>query len=68
MRNDIIIQGGTILISVILAISFFMLLFVSILRPQEVIMSLILIVMTIVLLSILSVVFQIQEDVGRLKK
>lgn len=68
MRNDIIIQGGTILISVILAISFFMLLSVSILRPQEVIMSLIMIVMTIVLLSILSVAFQIQEDLRRLKK
>lgn len=61
-------QGGSLVISIVLAISFFMLLFVGVLSPKDVIISLILIVIAIILLSILSVAGQIQEDLRRMKE
>ena len=61
-------QGGSLVISIVLAISFFMLLSVGVLSPKDVIISLILIVIAIILLSILSVAGQIQEDLRRMKK
>ncbi|UCC92088.1 MAG: hypothetical protein JSV39_02410 [Candidatus Aenigmatarchaeota archaeon] len=63
-----IMQGGSLVISIVLAISFFMLLFVGVLSPKDVIISLILIVIAIILLSILSVAGQIQEDLRRMKE
>ena len=68
MRRYMILQGGSLVISVILALSFFMLLFVGILDPQSVILSLILLVVAIILLSIMSLLSQIQEDLRRMKK
>jgi hypothetical protein len=61
-------QGGSLIISIVLAISFFMLLSVGVLSPKDVIISLILIVIAIILLSILSVAGQIQEDLRRMKE
>lgn len=61
-------QGGSLVISIVLAISFFMLLSVGVLSPKDVIISLILIVIAIILLSILSVAGQIQEDLRRMKE
>jgi hypothetical protein len=68
MKKNVILQGGTLAVSVILAISFFMLLTVGILNPQNVIISLILIVIAIIMLNILSILNQIQEDLGRRMK
>jgi hypothetical protein len=68
MKKNVILQGGTLVVSVILAISFFMLLTVGILNPQSVIISLILIVIAIIMLNILSILNQIQEDLGRRMK
>ncbi len=68
MKKYMIMQGGSLVISIVLAISFFMLLSVGALSPKDVITSLILIVIAIVLLSILSVAGQIREDLRRMKK
>lgn len=68
MRKNIIMQGGSLIISIFLALSFSMLLMVGILNPQDVIISLILLVIAIILLSILSILAMIQEDLRRLKK
>jgi len=68
MRRDIIIQGGTVLISIILALSFFMLLYVGIMSPQNVIMSLILLVIAIIMLATVSLLSQIHDELKRMKK
>lgn len=68
MKKYMILQGGSLAISIVLALSFFMLLFVGVLSPQDVIISLVLLVIAIILLSILSLVGQIQEELRRIKK
>jgi hypothetical protein len=68
MKKYLIIQGGTIVVSIVLALSFFMLLSVGFLDPQNTIISLILIVIGIILLAIMSILSQIQDQLGRSKK
>jgi len=68
MKKYLIIQGGTIVISIVLALSFFMILSVGFLDPQNTILSLILIVIGIILLAIMSILSQIQNQIGRSKK
>jgi len=68
MKKYLIIQGGTLVVSLILALSFFMLLSVGILSPQNTIISLILIIIAIVLLAILSILSQIQERIRGVKE
>jgi len=68
MKKYLIIQGGTIVISIVLALSFFMILSVGFLDPQNTILSLILIVISIILLAIMSILSQIQNQIGRSKK
>jgi len=68
LKRYFVIQGGTLVISLMLALSFFMLLSIGILNPQTVIISLVLIVIAIILLAIMSILSQVQEELRRLKK
>jgi len=61
MKDNVIVQRGSMVVSILLALTFFILLIIGLIGPENIINSLILIIIAIICLAIFSAVIRIEH-------